>query len=178
MQQSLEVAARVLIGVVFLAAFAGKVRGHGAFGAFVASLGAMRLFPPTLVRPVAVTVAAGELLVSSLVAVPVLAAGVVGLLGGAALLGATSVAIATVRRRGVRVECRCFGGTSPGPELGVRHIVRNVLLAVAAIGGGAAAAGPAADVDPAALVLAGGCGLLLAGVVIKLDDIVGLLRSA
>ncbi|SFY41774.1 hypothetical protein OH786_38350 (plasmid) [Streptomyces atratus] len=175
MQQYLEVAVRTLIGTVFLTSFLSKAKGRQAYDAFVASVRSMRVLPPVLVRPVAAGVVAGELLVSSLVAAPSTATGVCGLLGAAALVGGFALAIALARHRGVSASCRCFGASSA--PLGARHVVRNSVLGVLAVTG-AMSAPVGGEVRVEAAVTAALCGLLVAAVIMALDDIVELFRPA
>ncbi|MDJ1137958.1 MauE/DoxX family redox-associated membrane protein [Streptomyces iconiensis] len=175
MQQYLEVAVRTLIGTVFLASFLSKAKGRQAYGIFVASVSGMRVLPPVLVRPVAAGVVAGELLVSLLATTPSTVAGVFGLLGATALLGGFALAIVLARHRGVSASCRCFGASSA--PLGVRHVVRNSVLGVLAVIGAVSAPADGA-VRVEAAVTAALCGLLLAAVVMALDDIAALFVPA
>ncbi|WP_420719516.1 MauE/DoxX family redox-associated membrane protein [Streptomyces sp. NRRL S-481] len=150
-----------LVGMVFLTSALSKVLGKGAFGAFTASLGEMRLLPPALTWPAALCVLIAETAVCGLLAVPSALATRIGFTVAALLLTAFTVGVSLVVRRGVGASCRCFG-TSATP-LGARHVVRNVLLtAVAATGA-------------AAVAVAGG--LLLGGLVAVLDDLFALFTS-
>ncbi|GHC68001.1 MauE/DoxX family redox-associated membrane protein [Streptomyces cinnamoneus] len=169
-----EVGIRCLIGGMFLISAATKLAGPRAFRAFADSLAQMRLFPAPLVRPLAALVVTGECLVCLLLAVPAPAAAAGGFVLAAVLLLAFAGAVAVVAGRGTRTPCRCFG-TSSTP-LGLRHVVRNVLLAAVA-GAGAAVTGAAGRTQPAGLVLAALAGLLLGGLVAVLDDILGLFQS-
>ncbi|MEW2512832.1 MauE/DoxX family redox-associated membrane protein [Streptomyces sp. NPDC046870] len=174
--QYLEFGIRCLIGTVLLAAAVGKAASGRSFAAFTSSLDDLGLVPPRAVRPVAVAVVAGEALVCLLLAAPWAGLPALGLTGAAVLLLAFATAIACAVARGTRAVCRCFGGASTGP-LGVRHIVRNVLLAGLAL----AAAGtmPRPDIgsaQPAGLLVAALGGLLVGGCVVALDTIAGLFR--
>ncbi|WP_369217416.1 MauE/DoxX family redox-associated membrane protein, partial [Streptomyces flavofungini] len=126
--QYAEFGVRILIGTVFLAAAWSKVSGRRSFGAFTASLGRLNVLPGTAVRAVAFAVVATEWLVCLLLLVPRARAVGLGLAIAAALLTVFAVVIAAVVARGTKEACRCFGGASTAP-LGVRHIVRNLLLA-------------------------------------------------
>jgi methylamine utilization protein MauE len=158
----LALAARVLLGVVFLISVGSKLRGPAAFAASVAAL---RVVPAGWVRAVAVLVVTGEAATVVLLATP---AALFGFATAVLLLVAFSVAIGATIRRGTRTTCRCFG-TSAVP-LGPLHLVRNAALvavaaggAVATVSGGAPAAG--------GLVVAAAAGLLAGGLVTVIDDI-------
>ncbi|WP_324608017.1 MauE/DoxX family redox-associated membrane protein [Streptomyces sp. NRRL S-455] len=163
-----------LVGMVFLTSALSKVLGKGAFGAFTASLGEMRLLPPALTRPAALCVLIAETAVCGLLAVPSALATRIGFTVAALLLTAFTVGVSLVVRRGVGASCRCFG-TSATP-LGARHVVRNVLLtAVAATGAATGTTAAAAHPGGTAVAVAGG--LLLGGLVAVLDDLFALFTS-
>jgi hypothetical protein len=147
------------VGVVFLAAAVGKLRDYRAF---VRSLSAMRV-PPRLAGPVIVAE----------VAVPVLLA--VGGTGSRAgfVLAAVLLAGFTVAIRWAKpATCHCFGSVA---RLGRRHLVRNAVLAVAAIAGAVLVGTPA---TLPAVILGGPLGVLGAAIVIRLDDLAVLFRPA
>ncbi|MEU6064886.1 MauE/DoxX family redox-associated membrane protein [Streptomyces sp. NPDC047082] len=171
-----ESAVRVLIATVFLAAAVGKVRSRRSFAAFTASLGRLDVLPGAVTRATAVAVVVAEWLVCSLVLMPWTRLAGVGLALAAALLVVFSITITCVVARGTRAVCRCFGSGSRDP-LGVRHIVRNVLLAgVAACAAGMSLLREAAPVEPWALALSALAGLLVGGCVAAFDMIVELFR--
>jgi uncharacterized membrane protein YphA (DoxX/SURF4 family) len=158
-------AARVLIGLVFVVSAAGKLR---AYGEFVTSVRDFRLLPPAWDRPVAAVVVAVE------VAVPVLLlVSATARLGAALAIGLLAVLTAAVWsavQRGTGAVCRCFG-VRPDP-LGPRHVARNLTLLVAAglaLGGGAVA--------PAGVVVAVGAAVVAALVLLRLDDLADLFRG-
>lgn len=123
----LAAGARCVIGVVFVVSSVGKAR---AFRDFVAYLGSTRLLDAKWVPLVARCVVVAEFCVWILVALPVSVAGTAGFVMATGLLMVFAVGIARVMRAKVLVPCMCFGvSTSP---LGVRHVVRNVVLALVA----------------------------------------------
>jgi hypothetical protein len=168
--RTLELTARLLLALVFLAAVAGKVRTRAGFADFVASVGGFGV-PPRWRRPVARLAITAEAAVVVLLAVP--GAGPAGLLLATGLLGVLTAAIVRVLRRGARPACRCFGaGDTP---VGARHVGRNLALVAVALLGllGWATAGGSAPSAPAVL-LAVGVAVPLAAVVVRLDDLVAL----
>ncbi|MGW0792790.1 MauE/DoxX family redox-associated membrane protein [Streptomyces sp. NPDC002911] len=171
-----EFAVRVLIATVFLSAAVGKVRSRQSFTVFAASLGQLRVLPGAVTRAAAVAVVAAEWLVCSLVLMPWTRLAGVGLTLAAALLVVFAIAIACAVARGTRAVCRCFGSGSRDP-LGVRHIVRNVLLAgLAACAAGMSLLRGTAPAEPWALGVSALAGLLAGGCVAAFDVIVELFR--
>ncbi|MDG6106215.1 hypothetical protein Daura_20180 [Dactylosporangium aurantiacum] len=178
----LLICCRLLLGVVFLVAVTGKLRGPAAFTAFVSSVRRMRVLPAALARPAATAVVAAEATIVAAAAVPVHAAGVLAFATAAALLTALTAGIVTSLARGGQEPCRCFG-TADTP-LGARHVARNAALAAVAgtglLAGLLAAptgAGPlAAPVDPALAAVAAAGGAVAGALIVMLDDIVALAR--
>ncbi|HET9140864.1 MauE/DoxX family redox-associated membrane protein [Actinophytocola sp.] len=170
----LDVAARFLLGTVFLVAVVGKVSSKAAFAAFTGSLTRMAVLPPRAAGPAARVTVVLEALTVVLLAVPVELAAAAGFVVAGGLLAAFTVAIGLSLRTGNRAPCRCFGASST--PLGPRHIVRNgLLIAVAAAGLlGLAAAG---ESDLAGTVVAALAGLIAGAAVAALDDIVELVRA-
>ncbi|MFD9858077.1 MauE/DoxX family redox-associated membrane protein [Streptomyces alboflavus] len=144
-----------------------------AFAAFLASVRSLRVVPSALVRPVALTVIAGEAAVCVLLAAPARGATTAGLLVAAALLTAFTVGIAAALRRGVTAPCRCFGASST--PLGTLHLVRNAVLCALALAG-ALAAPTAADAPPGSALVAGVAGLVAGALVTQLDHLLALFR--
>lgn len=177
---ALELGCRLLLGVVFLASVWGKLAD---LPAFAGSLRALRVLPAPArtARPVAVTVVVLEAAVPLLLAVPLVTAGVAGFGVAFCLLATFSVAILVSRRRGARAPCRCFGHAAAA--LGPRHVVRNVLLAGAALLGAATAAGlvgaggNAAAHHPGALLVGALSGLVVAVLAVMSDDLVELFAT-
>lgn len=171
-----ESAVRVLIATVFLVAAAGKVSSRRSFTAFTASLGQLNVLPGTVIRAVAVAVVATEWLVCSLVLMPWASLAGVGLALAAVLLVVFAAVIARVVARGTRAVCRCFGSGSREP-LGVRHVVRNLLLAgFAASAAGTTLLREVAPAEPWALALSALAGLLVGGCVAAFDVVAELFR--
>ncbi|MEU1375350.1 MauE/DoxX family redox-associated membrane protein [Streptomyces triculaminicus] len=167
--------ARILLALVFLCSLAGKLRGTEAFLEFRAAIGQMA---PSLLRvrkAVAVLVVPAEALTVVTLALP--ATAVIGLSLSAALLAVFTAGLAGVLRRGATTPCHCFGRGAP---IAPRHVVRNVLLGLAALaglGGRLVVAGTeaaAGGVNGAGLLLATGVAALLALVTVTLDDLAGL----
>lgn len=169
------VGVRCLIGAVFLISSVSKIAHRGAFGAFVDSVGGMRLVPSTMARPVAQIVLIGECAVCVLLAFPVPLATRAGFVLAAAMLTAFTGAIARAVRHGVRTPCRCFGpSTTP---LGRWQAIRNsVLAAIAATG--AIVGHQTGAVEVGGVLVAACAGLLLGGLVAVLDDVVDLFQPA
>ncbi|MFB9236538.1 MauE/DoxX family redox-associated membrane protein [Plantactinospora siamensis] len=163
----LEVACRILIGVVFFVSATSKLRSRAELRAFGDSLPDFLPLPAALIGPLSLTVALLECAVVPLVLLPVTAP--VGCVVAFVLLAGFTVAVASTLRAGRRIACRCFG---PAREpLGPRHLLRNGVLLAAAAGGLPLGAGGA---QPVGLVVAGATGLVAALILIHLDDILGL----
>lgn len=119
---------RLLLALVCLAAVAGKLGGarqRREFRRFVARLG----IPERLVLPVAAGIVGAELTVGVLVAWPV--TGVPGAAIATALFVTLAAGVQLAVRRGRTPRCFCFGRL--GQPLGRSHVVRNVVLAAAAV---------------------------------------------
>lgn len=141
---------------------------------FVAAVAALRLVPARHTRPVAAVVGAAELVVSALCLVPSSPMAPAGLaLAVALLVGFAGVAMSARLRRRV-VPCRCFG--RHGAPLGLRHVLRNAVLAAVSVAGLAAwLAAPAPDAGPG-LVLTGVAAVVAVALVVMFDDLVDLFR--
>ncbi|HEU5470943.1 MAG TPA: MauE/DoxX family redox-associated membrane protein [Actinophytocola sp.] len=169
----LDVAARFLIGTVFLVAVVGKISSRAAFAAFEGSLRRMAVLVPGAVGPAARATLALEALTVVLLIVPLRWAAVAGFAIAGGLLAIFTVAIARSLRAGNRAPCRCFGASSV--PLGPRHLVRNgLLLAGAAVG--LVAAGVPGEVDLAGALAAAVAGLAAGGLIAGFDDIAELVR--
>lgn len=165
-----SVAAQTVLIVVFAVSLASKVRSRAAWSGFVDSVRRLGQLRGPLAAVMAGAVATAELLVVGLLAVPVSTP--LGLALGAALLVGFTVALMRARRRGVRAACRCFGAsTSP---VGIRQVVRNLLLLGAVGLAGVGAAAGTAPLHLAGLVVAVTAGLAVAVVLILLDEFVEL----
>lgn len=124
----LDLLARVLLAVVFLAAFAGKVRTRQGFAEFRDSIAALAPWLPA--QPVAVAVLTGEAAAVVLLAVPGTGLGYAAAVGLLAVF-CGGIVLAVHGRKAVR--CKCFG--AGGAVLGPRHLVRNGLLIAVAVAG-------------------------------------------
>lgn len=141
----LDLFARALLAVVFLAAVVGKARSRQAFAEFRDSVAAIgpRWLPA---GPAVAAIVVGEATTVVLLAVP--GTRLVGHALAAVLLilFCAGIARAVMARQSIR--CQCFG--AGGGLLGPRHLVRNgLLIAVAAAG---ALAGDVPTSAPAMLV--------------------------
>ncbi|YCK41139.1 MauE/DoxX family redox-associated membrane protein [Actinomadura sp. ATCC 39365] len=168
--QYVALACRVTLGVVFLVAVAGKVRGRSAFAGFRGSVRGLVPLGPRAVTALSGAVVLAEGCVVVLLAIPgTVRAGM--MLAGTVLVGFCA-GIVRAMRSGSTTPCRCFGAA--GTPLGRRHLVRNAgLLALVAAGlvPGHAAPHPA---GVALSVLAGG---VLAVIVIFFDDLADLFAA-
>jgi len=120
---------QVLLAAVFAAAVFGKARSRTAFASFTRDLPRFGLPGGSAAAPVGLGIVLAEAAtVGLLFAVPLS-----GFLLALVMLLGFSTGIAIALRRGERVPCRCFG-SSRNP-VGVPHLIRNGLLAGAAIVG-------------------------------------------
>lgn len=167
--QYVALTARCALGLIFLVAVVGKVRGRDAFREFRRSVPGLAPGLPAAATSVAVVAAESAAVV--LLAVPRTAP--VGL----ALAGAVLLAFATGIRRALRdgrnATCRCFGAR-PSP-FGRVHVVRNLVLTALAWGGLAAHLAVPGPVQPAGAVIAVAGAGVLALAFIFFDDLADLL---
>ncbi|MEV5413994.1 MauE/DoxX family redox-associated membrane protein [Thermopolyspora sp. NPDC052614] len=165
---------QIMVGTVFLASVAGKVRGRRAYSAFLAAIGGLAPgLPPSRRQALAPLMIAGESAVAALLAVPVTARA--GFVAAVVLLAVFTVAITAAIRARRRVSCACFWDSSVA--VGPAQLIRNgVLLACsltgAVLGPGAWSAAP----EPGGVAAAALAGLAGAGLVILTDDIAALFR--
>lgn len=152
--------------MVFVWSAGSKLRSRSAFMEFAWSLRPL----VRRVRPTAVALVAAELTVApALVVLPVW-----GLCAACALLLVLTAGVVVIVRRRLTVRCRCFGAAG---QLGVRHLVRNlVLLGVGAAGLAGTAMHADARVAWPGVVLAGGFGIVLSTLVIRYEDVIELVR--
>ncbi|GAA2355668.1 hypothetical protein Cme02nite_48400 [Catellatospora methionotrophica] len=167
--EHVDIAVRCLLGVVFLAAAAGKLRSRERRREFADSVYAVGLLARWAVTPIAVTVPAVELAVPVLLAWPPTV--LLGYVLAGLLLAVFCVAIAAVLRHRRTVVCRCFGAA--GSPLGRRHLARNgLLLALTAVG--VAVTGSGGAVAPAGVLLAVAAAGVAALLLIRFDDLADL----
>ncbi|MFG1701366.1 MauE/DoxX family redox-associated membrane protein [Nonomuraea sp. NPDC049309] len=165
--------ARCTLGIVFLVAVVGKVRGRAAFEAFRRSVPALVPLPRGRVPAVlpAAVVAVESATVVLLATRSTAPAGLV--LAGAALL-AFSLGIGHALRSGTRATCNCFGASAA--PIGRRHLVRNLALTAVAVAGVATSYGDARP-HAAGAVLAIAAGGLLALLAVFTDDLADLFAT-
>ncbi|MEW9555142.1 MauE/DoxX family redox-associated membrane protein [Nonomuraea sp. NPDC050783] len=176
-------AARCALGIVFLAAVVGKVRGRAAFEAFRRSVPA---FVPAFVQafirafiqagrvPAALPVTVVAVESATVVLLTAESTAPAGLVLAGAVLLAFSSGIRYALRSGSRASCNCFSSSSA--PLRRRHLVRNLgLIAVAGTGLAASFAGTPAH--PAGAVLAVAAGGLIALLAIFTDDLTDLFAA-
>ncbi len=171
--QYVAVACRVLIGVVFVAAAVGKLSGRTAFHAFVLSLRRMKVIPSGWATPAAAASVSAEIAIVVLVFTPLWTAGRIGLGLAAVVLAVFAGAITLSLRRGNTEPCQCFGRSAT--PLGWHHVARNAFLVAVCLLGLLSEGGP---IDLATAAVPAIAGLVVAGIVIMLDDIVYLFKPA
>lgn len=134
-------AAQIVIAVVFLISGMSKLHSWSAVQEFARSVRALPLPAQLRTTRTALAIAATELIVPVLLAVPVTTR--VGFGVAIALLAVFSYAVVKVLQSGRRVPCRCFG-VSDVP-MHAADLLRNaVLIAIAAFGVVSQAARPSA----------------------------------
>jgi hypothetical protein len=159
-----------LVAVVFAISAAGKLRTSAVRAAFRRSVADMAVLPARAVGPVATAVPIAEAATVVLIVVPATAA--LGCVLALVLLAAFTTGIAIVLRRGTRAGCLCFGTTER--PYGPHHLVRNGLLAAAALGGAVTAGHPT---DPPAALIAIAAGVLAALVLVTFDELLDLFAT-
>ncbi|MFI6595591.1 MauE/DoxX family redox-associated membrane protein [Nonomuraea sp. NPDC050536] len=165
--QYVALACRVAIGIVFLVAVLGKLRGRSAFAGFRASVRGLVPVGPRASTALSGAIVLAEGCVAVLLAIPgTVRAGM--LLAGTVLVGFCA-GIVRAMRSGTTTPCRCFGVT--GTPLGGRHLIRNAgLLALVAAGLAPGHLSP----QPAGVALSVLAGAVLAVLVIFFDDLADL----
>ncbi|MHB9863460.1 MauE/DoxX family redox-associated membrane protein [Streptomyces sp. YIM S03343] len=169
---SFEIAARSLIGTVFLISSLSKARSREAYRDFADSLARIRAVPAAAEGLAARAVVAAEFAVWVLLAVPTARAWRLGQFLALWLLAAFTVAIARTMRRRSPVACGCFGASAA--PVGFRHIARNALLAAVALSCLLAPVSGSASVGEAAVAAL--AGLAMGLVTTVLDEIFALFR--
>jgi hypothetical protein len=179
----LLVAALATLCVVFGVSAASKA-GSTRQRAFAKSLRALRLLPASLVLTVAVAVSCVELMIAvglaaALVGVVIgawwaLSAAVLSMLLAVALLSVLTAGIVLALSRRSTATCACFGASVR--PLSWRHVLRNGLMLLVGVIGTVitVAFSPAVVVDPVGAGLTGVAGVVIAVVLIRLDEIVEL----
>ena len=156
-----------LVAVVFAVSAVGKLRTAGVRAAFRRSVAGMAVLPARAVGPVAMSVPIAEAATVVLLVMPSTA--MLGCVLALALIAAFTTGIVIVLRRGTRAVCLCFGTTERPYR--PRHLVRNGLLAAAALAG-ALLSGHPIDLPAALIMIAGGA--LAALVLVVFDELLDL----
>jgi hypothetical protein len=160
---------RALLGLVFVASTLSKIHSRAAFDEFVKSLRRLKIVPNGAVA--AMPIVAVEAAVPLALAFP--ATVTAGFLLAAAVLIIFIGAVSLVLHRGNSVPCPCFG-PSRAP-LGTRHIARNVLLLGAAcVGAVGTLFSPLGHLQSAGVAISIFSAVILAALVIRLDDLIDL----
>jgi hypothetical protein len=158
---------RFLLLAVLLCSAVGKLRSFADFRVATAALvPAARPYA----APLSVAVVGTELAAVVLLAVP--ATVPAGFAVALALLAAFTVAIGAALRRGTAAPCRCFGRSDR--PVGVRHLVRNAGLLLAAAVGSATGPGAGAGADPVGLAVAAATAAVLTALVLSADALADL----
>ncbi|HCT81603.1 MAG TPA: hypothetical protein DGG94_07375 [Micromonosporaceae bacterium] len=163
----LLVALRWFIGAVFLIAMLMKVR-RAAWSDFIATVRAIIGGAAIPATPVAVGMTVAEAACPLLLATYPVSGFALALTLLAVMTGAI---VATIRRR-AEISCPCFGASTT--RLGIRHVVRNSILAAAALAGLFGATSYSPPLPTSGVVIAAVAGMLAAAVVAMLDDIIDL----
>jgi hypothetical protein len=169
---SLEIGARIFVGIVFLAAAVGKVR-PSSFQRFAVSLAEYGV--PEWLR----TVTGGSVIATeSVVALAMLwaySAGAAFLLA-VLMMGVVTGAAALALRKGRQPLCNCFGGNAV--PVGRSEFYRNaVIVGVALLGAVVSLAGYRQGASGALGVVAGSLGVLSALAVVAWNDLTRLVSA-
>ncbi len=159
-----------LVAVVFAISAAGKLRTSAVRAAFRRSVADMAVLPARAVGPVATAVPIAE--AATVVLLVVLPTATIGCVLALGLLAAFTTAIGFVLSRGTRAACLCFGTTERPYR--PRHLVRNVLLAAAAVAGAVLSDQPT---DAPAALIAIATGAVTALVLVTLDELLDLFST-
>lgn len=172
----LSLAGRVLLVTILVWSAGVKLRPSG----FSATVDMFRQLSLTRgARLLAGGLAGAELVVAMLVAVP--ATALVGTAAAAVLFALLASGVGVVLARRMVVRCACFGVAAS--TVGRVHLVRNIAL----LAGGAsafaathnathnAAPSPVSPVSPAAILVAAVLGVVLALILVRLEDLAFLL---
>ncbi|WP_214104516.1 MauE/DoxX family redox-associated membrane protein [Acrocarpospora catenulata] len=160
-----------LLAVVFLTSSVGKILHYSSFTDSVRN---MQLLPLGAVPSVALLIITAELVTVLSIVLGLMTSStllVYAFALPAALCVVFNAAIITVIRRGSSVACNCFGRQAS--EFSTRHVVRNTLLAVAAVVGMLSAdvgLGPWTAGTGITIV----AGLVLSFLVVLMDDLADL----
>jgi hypothetical protein len=160
-----SLACRCICCLVLAASSYGKLHSKPAFRDFISWIASLSALSVRVRTPLAATIAAGEVFAVLLIAIP--RSYVAGMAVASCLFAAFSIGMLVILRSKRAVGCNCFGSSS-GP-VGIRHVVRNVLLCSIAVAG-VASIGPRAT-DPAGVALAIGTAVVIATLLVFLDEL-------
>lgn len=163
-------ACRCLIGLVFAVSAFGKLRGRTNFREFAAWLATLPVAPSIGTRALAAAIAASEVGIVVLVALPWTATA--GLLLAAGVLAVFTVGVFRTVRAGAEAPCHCFGPSAT--PLRMRHVARDTLLGLAALAAAAAGVLGPAGMDPAGAALSLGAAVVASLLVLTFDDLAAL----
>lgn len=167
-----------LLSLVFAVSVTGKLRDQRSFADSLRTL-----LPERWVGAVATSVTAAEALLA--VGLGWVLVGQFGPGSGwpgwlppaaaVAFLAVLTVGVASAIRRGTGTRCACFGSSTR--LLSGRHLVRNgVLLGAATVALALSVGSPGPPVEPAAGLVGAAAGVVLAVVVVRLDDLIDLFQ--
>ncbi|MFF3440577.1 MauE/DoxX family redox-associated membrane protein [Streptosporangium sp. NPDC002721] len=162
----------VLLGI-FLTSLVGKVRSRQAFREFVTATATLLAVAPGPARRFAALAVAAEAAIVVLIGVP--ATVPAGFALSAVTLGGFGYALVRALRQERAAPCRCFGPSAT--PVGRRHVIRNLVLIVAAATAlGATAGGVPQAVEIPGAVITGVAALVCVVLIVRLDDIAELFR--
>ncbi|MFG1947413.1 MauE/DoxX family redox-associated membrane protein [Nonomuraea sp. NPDC048826] len=165
---------QLLVLGIFLVSLVGKVRSRQAYREFITATGRLLAVGPGRARWLGLLAVAAEAAIVVLVAVPVTAS--VGFVLAVVTLGGFGYALVrALRREEKAAPCHCFGASET--PVGRRHVIRNLVLIVAALAAlGAAFTGTPGGVEIPGVVIAAAAAAMCVLVVVRLDDIAELFR--
>lgn len=172
----LLVATTIVVWLVFAGAVVGKLRSRARLREFRQSLVATGLVPRRWATGAATTVLAAETATLALLLLP--GTTPVGFALATVVMAGFSTGVWLVVRRGVRADCRCFGGA--GGPLNRLHLGRNLALLGVSLTGLVASLNTLAPTDlrsPALLPVAVAAAVV-AVLLIRVEDVAALARPA
>lgn len=161
----------MLITGTFAISAVSKLHSRPAFAGFAAAVREMTGMPVRTARAVAACVAVLEIAIAVMSALP--GTGRAGLATAVLLLAMFTALLLRTVTSGRRVPCNCFGASSTPAS--VRHIVRNLMLIVAAATG--LVLGPAfghAHLPAVAVLICAAAMVVPVALIALLDDLAGL----
>ena len=171
----LLVATTIVVWLVFAGAVVGKLRSRARLREFRQSLVATGLVPRRWATGAATTVLAAETATLALLLLP--GTTPVGFALATVVMAGFSTGVWLVVRRGVRADCRCFGGA--GGPLNRLHLGRNLaLLGVSLTGLVASLSTPALDLRSPVLLPVVVAAAVVAVLLIRVEDVAALARPA